>query len=207
MLHSAAYYCEQHISIAAGYVWRKNHCFSFGCLSDDTSHLSECTWTAIRSLLDELLSAPEDKKITEVNIISDSPLSQYRNKTTIFFLQHYATQRQITMRWLFLCTGHGKGIADGVGASIKRLFDNAVQLNPDKSFGGAEHLMNEIRTSTSIRLYTYQEKDIDAVKQIIPSLKPIKGTSKFHEIVAKSDGKVFTKNRSDEPETLIPVNF
>ena len=158
MLHSAAYYREQHISIAAGYVWRKDHCFSFGCLSNDTSHLSECTWTAIRSLLDELLSAPEDKKIPEVNIISDSPLSQYRSKATIFFLQHYATQRQITMRWLFLCTGHGKGIADGVDVSIEKLFDNAVRLNPDKSFGGAEHLMNEIQASTSIRLYTYQKR-------------------------------------------------
>ena len=67
--------------------------------------------------------------------------------------------------------------------------------------------MNEIRASTSIRLYTYQEKDIDAMKQIIPSLKPIKGTSKFHEIIAQHDGKAFTKNRSDEPETLILINF
>ena len=53
----------------------------------------------------------------------------------------------------------------------------------------------------------YEEKDIDEVKQIIPSLKPIKGTSKFYEIVAKPGGKVFTKNRSDESETLIRINF
>ncbi|CAF4441840.1 unnamed protein product, partial [Rotaria magnacalcarata] len=36
----SAYYYEQHVSIAAGYVWQKNNCFSFGCLSDDTSHRS-----------------------------------------------------------------------------------------------------------------------------------------------------------------------
>jgi hypothetical protein len=36
------------------------------------------------------------------------------------------------MRWLFLESGHGKGIADGVGSVIKRLFDDAIRLNPDE---------------------------------------------------------------------------
>ncbi|CAF4505944.1 unnamed protein product, partial [Rotaria magnacalcarata] len=46
------------------------------------------------------------------------------------------------MRWIFWASGHGKGIADGIGATIKRLFDNVIRLNPDQSFNGAEDLMN-----------------------------------------------------------------
>ncbi|CAF3793777.1 unnamed protein product [Rotaria sp. Silwood1] len=203
----SAYYYEQHVSIAAGYVWRKDNCFSFGCLSDDTSHLSESTWAAIHDLLDELLSGKDLKHITELNIISDSPLSQYRNKTTIFFLKYYATNRKITTRWLFLASGHGKGIADGIGATIKRLFDNAVRLNPDESFKGAEDLMSKIKNSTNIRLYLYKKEDIHSLRMQIPSLKSIKGTSKFHEIIVKPNGEIFTKNKSDETETLIHTTF
>jgi hypothetical protein len=119
------------VSIAAGYVWRKGGCFSFGCLSDDTSHVAENTWTAIHDLLSELLSDKAVNHINELNIISDSPTSQYRNKTTIYFLKQYATNRKITVRWLFLGSGHGKGIADAVGSVIKRIFDDAIRLNPD----------------------------------------------------------------------------
>ncbi|CAF3901771.1 unnamed protein product, partial [Rotaria sp. Silwood1] len=72
----SAYYYEQQISIAAGYVWQQNNCFSFGCLSDETNHQSESTWAAIHDLLDELLNEKSTKPITELNIISDSPSSQ-----------------------------------------------------------------------------------------------------------------------------------
>ena len=188
-------------------MWQKKNCFSFGCLSDETSHVAESTWVAIHDLLDELLGAKIRSQITELNIISDSPSSQYRNKTTIYFLKHYALSRQITMRWLFLESGHGKGVADGVGSAIKRLFDNAIRFNPDQSFKGAADLMTKIKKSTNIQLYLYKKEDIDSLKEKIPSLTTIKGTSAFHEIIAKPNGQVFAKNKSDEQEFLIRTNF
>jgi hypothetical protein len=162
---------------------------------------------AIRDLLDELLSGKTAKQVTELNIISDSPSSQYRNKTTIYFLKYYAVNRKITMRWLFLESGHGKGVADGIGSAIKRLFDNTVRLNPDETFDGAEDLMSKIKNSTNIRLYLYQREDIDSLREQIPSLTTIKGTSMFHEIIAKPNGEVFARNKPDEQETLIQTNF
>jgi len=82
-----------------------------------------------------------------------------------------------------------------------------IRLNPDQSFKGTEDLMNKIQFSTNIRLYMYQKEDIDSVKKLIPLLKTIKGTSKFHEIIARPNGQVFIKNNSDESETLIKINF
>ncbi len=188
-------------------MWRRKNCFSFGCLSDETSHLSESTWAGIKDLLDGLLGGEFGKQITELNIISDSPSSQYRNKTTIYFLKRYAINRRITMRWLFLESGHGKGIADGIGSTIKRLFDNVIRLNPDESFKGAEDLMNKIKNSTNIRLYLYKKEDIDSLRKQIPSLTTIKGTASFHAIIAKPNGQIFAKNKSDERESLIETNF
>jgi hypothetical protein len=46
----ASYYYEQHISILGGYLWRKNDCYSFGLISDDTNHMSEATWAAIQHI-------------------------------------------------------------------------------------------------------------------------------------------------------------
>ncbi|CAF4140234.1 unnamed protein product, partial [Adineta steineri] len=45
----ASYYYEQHISILSGYVWKKDDCFSFVSISDDTNHRSEA---AVQHLLD-----------------------------------------------------------------------------------------------------------------------------------------------------------
>ncbi|CAF5106606.1 unnamed protein product [Rotaria magnacalcarata] len=111
------------------------------------------------------------------------------------------------MRWIFLASGHGKGIADGIGATIKRLFDNVIRLNPDQSFNGAEDLMNKIKSSTTIRLYLYKKEDVDSLRLQIPSLSTITGTSKFHEIIAKPNGQMFKKDNSDEPETLTQTKF
>ncbi len=97
------------------------------------------------------------KQITELNIISDSPSSQYRNKIMIYFLKYYATSRKTILRWLFLESGPGKDIADSIGSVIKRLFDNTIRLNSDESFKAAEDLMNKIMNSINIRLYIYNK--------------------------------------------------
>ncbi|CAF1421049.1 unnamed protein product [Adineta ricciae] len=111
------------------------------------------------------------------------------------------------MRWLFLESGHSKDIADGLGSVIKRLFDNVIRLNPDESFKGAKKLMNKIINSTNIRLYFYKKEDSDALRERIPPLTTIKGTSMFHEIIAKPNGEVFIKQKSVEPEILLKTNF
>ncbi|CAF1496143.1 unnamed protein product, partial [Rotaria sp. Silwood1] len=120
---------------------------------------------------------------------------------------YYATLKEITSRWLFLESGHGKGLADRVGSVIKRLFDNTIRLNPDETFKGAEDLMNKIRKFTKIRLYLYTKEDVDLLRKQLPSLTTIKGTSMFHEIIAQPDGQIFAKIKSYEQETLLRTNF
>lgn len=111
------------------------------------------------------------------------------------------------MKWLFLGSGHGKGIADGVDFTIKRLFDDAMRLSPDDSFKSAEDLVKRIKSDTSIPLYLYNKEDFDLIRAQIPPLPTIKGTSKFHEIIAKIKGQIFEKDKSDEMETLIRTKF
>ena len=188
------------MSIAAGYVWKKSDCFSFGCLSDETNHMAAYTWVAIRDLLDELLDGTKYEKIFKLNFISDSPSNQYRNKTTIYLLKHYVTIRQVTIRWLFL---GNLVVMVKVFLMLLVLQLNVystmqlIRLNPDESFNDVEELMNKIKGSTNVRLYLYK-KDVDSLRQQIPSLRTVKGTSMFHELIAKPNGQTFAKNKSDE---------
>ncbi|CAF1621558.1 unnamed protein product [Didymodactylos carnosus] len=168
--------------------------------------MSESTWTAIRQLLISLIQNKKNK-IKQLNIISDSPSSQYRNKTTIYFLKRYSMSENLVMRWIFLESGHGKGVADAIGASVKRMFDDIIRFHPDETYKNAGELMRNVQNSTSIRFYLYAKEDIDAIRQQIPLLTSVRGTSLFHEIIAHPDGKIFAKSKSDDEEKLIKTNF
>ncbi|CAF4500295.1 unnamed protein product, partial [Didymodactylos carnosus] len=93
----------------------------------------------------------------------------------------------MTIKWIFLESGHGKGVADGVGAAIKRLMDHAVAFRPNESFKNALDLMNVIVNDTSIKLFTYGKSDIDSLKKNVPPLIAVKGMASLHEVTAKPD--------------------
>ena len=57
-----------------------------------TNHRAEATWSSIKDLLHYLTTDQQERMI---NVVSDSPSSQYRNKTAICMLNRYATKRQI----------------------------------------------------------------------------------------------------------------
>jgi hypothetical protein len=173
-------------------------------LSDNTCHMAEACWASFKELFEELI---EEKKMKNITLISDSPLSQYRNKTTIFFLKKYATSRKIEMKWIFLESGHGKGVSDGVGASLKRQMDDAIAFKPDVSFNKALDLMVDLKVKTDIHLYIYDTNDVELVKKSIPILKAVKGTATIHELIAMPDGKVFGKDKSNEKSKLLKLPF
>ncbi|CAF2028493.1 unnamed protein product, partial [Rotaria magnacalcarata] len=194
-----SYYYEQHISILSGYVWKKDDCFSFASVSDDTNHMFEGTWAAVQYLLD-LIKNDVNTKMKNLIFISDSPVSQYRNKTTFYFLKQYAIANQITVKWIYLESGHGKGVADEVGAVIKKKMDEAVAFHPDKAFNNVLDLFNVIKNNTNIKLFTYKTEDIDFMKKMIPKLAVVKGTAALHEVTTKPDGRLYGKDTSFGPE-------
>ncbi|CAF0997371.1 unnamed protein product [Rotaria magnacalcarata] len=134
-----AYYYEQHISIQSGFVWLNKNSFSFASISDDTCHMAEAAWAAIQNLLKDLIN---ENNVNSINFISDSPISQYRNKTMIYLMKKLATDHHIDIKWIFLESGHGKGVVDAVGAAVKRKFDETVAFNPDNTFENALSLIN-----------------------------------------------------------------
>ena len=62
-----------------------------------------------------------------IHYLTDSPASQYRNKTMFYLISHYPEIFHVRATWDFLEAGHGKGSRDGLGASVKRSVDMDIK--------------------------------------------------------------------------------
>ena len=77
----SAFYFDIHISLHEVYLWAKESKQSVASLIDCTDHKAAAVITNLNNILSSLASQGKAK----INIISDSPLCQYRNKK-IFWL-------------------------------------------------------------------------------------------------------------------------
>lgn len=68
-----------------------------------------------------------DPEIKCIHYWTDSPTSQYRNKTIFHLVANHQETFGIDAKWNFFEAGHGKGPCDGLGGSTKRLADEAVK--------------------------------------------------------------------------------
>ena len=58
--------------------------------------------------------------IQAINIFSDGPTSQFKQRFLFSNLHHWEQDHDITIRWNFFATSHGKGVVDGIGGTVKR---------------------------------------------------------------------------------------
>lgn len=79
---------------------------------------------------------------------------------------------------------HGKGAADGVGGTVKRLLDMKVAHGADVL--DAETAFRLLKDEIAVKLYLVNEEDIQAIKESFEkhfsSLKPVPNTISIHQI-------------------------
>ena len=175
-----AYNYEDHVSLHPIYIWHAKDQFSKVAMGNTTSHTAPAVMSSLLPLLIEL----EMSGVKHVNVISDSPTSQCRNKGMFWLVKTFCKEFSITVKWIYLESGHGKGIPDGIGATAKKAIENLMLSNPSIPVYSVENLLkNGLQEAVpSIGLYTYEEEDIINFRNPIPKLKPMKGTMKLHEV-------------------------
>ncbi|KAL4720696.1 hypothetical protein ACJJTC_004626 [Scirpophaga incertulas] len=90
--------------------------------------------------------------------------------------------------WNFSEAGHGKGAADGVGGTVKRVADAAVAKGKD--IDNIKDFMTIVAQSAEkVKLEIVNESEIFEKVLLIPldKLKPLKGTNKVHQVLWKKD--------------------
>ena len=148
----------------------------------------------------------EDNEIHKINVVSDSPTSQYRNKSSFWFMHQFATKHNITLKWIFSEANHGKGVPDGIGGDGKRAIADIIRFNPDNAFYGVNDLLPGMcKALPSIQITTYTGEEVKVKASLLQKLKSIDGTAKGHEgsMVAVAGGKhrMLMNETSDQQPT------
>lgn len=83
------------------------------------------------------------------------------------------------VNWNFLEAGHGKGPADGVGATIQRTTDSQVARGTNKQT--AKALYDTLLPLTKVKLFYMEEEQISRLSSLLTKQLPkIKGTLIIH---------------------------
>ena len=93
-----AYYHQDQYSIHAMRAWTKMGAFSHAAMSEETSHKAPAVFASIEEVLQNYIS----DGITEINSVTDSPSSQYRNKTAFRLMKEFCVKYGIKLTGYFL---------------------------------------------------------------------------------------------------------
>lgn len=166
-------------------------------LSQSLDHGPHAVWAHLQPVFQMIKNTVP--KIKAVHFLSDSPATQYRNRTIFYLLGSAITasfDHISVATWNYSAAGHGKGAPDGIGGCLKRTADTVVAQGHD--IDSLPRLVEVLQENTrNIVLCVVHEDDIKAIKQMIPqSLPPFKGTMKTHQIVFLKDNPKELKMRT-----------
>ena len=173
----SAYYHTDQISIHCIHSWSSQGQESFDAISDQTDHKASAVFASLEPILLKYCQA----NAHHFNIISDSPTSQYRNKNVFWFMSKFFSLKNVSIDWIYLEAGKGKGTADGIGAVVKRAFTDIILQHPDSKFESVtdflQYLLSYIQ---SVEVFHFTKEDVMEKRNIVPGILSIKGTGKCH---------------------------
>lgn len=169
---------------------------SFLCVTDNRSHNSAAVLTFMKAVLPKVkLLVPGLK---HVHYLTDSPTSQYRNRTMLYIVAHHADMFVGTKAsWLYFESGHGKGPCDGAGGSAKRSADLAVKRG--NLVRSAQDFIDVGHNSASDMEYVFFQDDaIKTTQSELDALfiSPVPGIMSVHAVVPVSPSKIAIRETS-----------
>jgi len=116
---------QQQSTMHTGVAYINEQVLSFATVSDPYRHDPAAKWCYLMPVFQRLLA--DHPKLAAIRMFSDSPSTQYKNKQIFFITGYY---RDILgcelefLSWNYFESGHGKGAADAIGGTLKRLADD-----------------------------------------------------------------------------------
>lgn len=151
---------------------------SYVGISEVKSHTAPTTFAFLRKLVPLVKDLLPQIEI--IHYITDSPTSQYRNKSVVKIVANHAVFfPSVTCTWDYLESGHGKGPCDGVGGAIKRYAENAVKKG--HLISNAVEFYNWALESNEKMKFVYVSKqEVDQAERSLRNAELVKGVSKCH---------------------------
>ena len=182
--------------IHTAFIYTKDGNHGAASISTAADHRAEAVHAAVKSEIVKL----KDLGKTSIVVVSDSPISQYRNSKNVFLMKTLAEELGISIRLLFTECGHGKSPCDGVGGNIKTEVENALLRRHGerdlRTIHSAEDVKQVIENETNLsyRIKVHTASEIEEIRGKLPKLGPLTKALKIHEIMITSGGQVRSKN-------------
>lgn len=177
-LHTSVYY-NTNFEPPNNYI----NSFPFCTASENLRHDPVAICVHLIAIIKKIKELSPDLQV--LHILSDGPLTQYRNKS-MFFLIATLLSKEFSITsiiWHFTERGHGKGAPDGVGGCIKRLCDAHVAKGNDVS--NLDDLMACLSVNCKgIQVFKIDESRFPEIDLLLKesATRPFKGTLEIHQI-------------------------
>ena len=208
----AANWGQQQVTLFTVAIWTKDSannttCNSHVIVSDDLNHDKKSVAVFMDTVVNNLVrkSFPQ---VRVVNIFSDGPSSQFKNKYMAGFY-HTLQRKGLKIKWHFFATSHGKGVVDGLGGTVKRMVWSAVST---RKVSDVQDAVSFAKTAAqfckSINIQLCLKKDIDDYSSCLELDKCfeqatyIPGIRKIHCIEPAKRGQLHCRFYSSQPSAL-----
>ena len=156
--------------------------------SNNLDHGKDTIIAYIDHLLDSLPAT-----VKTISIWSDGPSSQFKNRFIVAAISALQEKHNVTIRWNFFATSHGKGPVDGIGGSVKRQVWTSVStrkaiVTDATSFCAAAKQVSNVDV---IEMNTKEIKNRNLelnLKKLFDKAPTIKGIKSFHHIQVGKSG-------------------
>ncbi|XP_078616892.1 uncharacterized protein LOC144885097 [Branchiostoma floridae x Branchiostoma japonicum] len=166
-------------------------------VSDELGHNSSTVYAILKRLLPKI---KQNHDVQYIHYWTDSPSSQYRNKTIFSVVSDHKELFGVPATWNYFEAGHGKGPCDGVGGTAKRMADDAVKRDSAKIQDAHDFYEWAINLNSVIKYEFVTSRECGESKTDLGekygTTKAVKGTMTFHAVVGMSPGVVKTRPTS-----------
>ena len=184
---------------------------SYVYISDDLNHNSSALVTFIKDMVEEI-KIKIDPNVECLHYWTDSPTSQYRNKTIFQLIANHEKLFGIKAKWNYFEAGHGKGPCDGIGGCTKRMADQAMKsgkavIQDAKDFFGWTQSENCNLKNINFKFVPKEQCENTATEIQQWINRPIKGTMKIHAVVGLGNNAILVKETSCYCQSCLAGNM
>ncbi|XP_071512380.1 uncharacterized protein [Panulirus ornatus] len=167
------------LTILTGYLWNHGGAQAVIAMSDSKDYTTAAVWAGMENILLSLVLAGKSK----INVISDSPTNRYRNKSNFYYMSDFAQAYGVCFRWVFLELSHGIGHAGIVRSEFDQVIRDRISCNPNIPVKNSSDVLNMVQAHTTSAVHIYTDQDVQKYKWLLPKLRVVQGTQKFHEVI------------------------
>ena len=185
----------------------KSYCF----LSDDTKHDVAIVHEVQEQVLQDLkMFLPNLKNI---EYFSDGCSGQYKNRNNFLNLCYHRADFNVTAKWSFFATSHGKQPCDGIGGTVKRLAAKAsLQRATTQQIMTSIDLLKFCKDNIKTVTFLYADKtSINKKRRFLEKrfqgTYAVPGTRSFHQFIPVGECTVAVKRCSNDHSFVLQHNL